>query len=113
MKELLRQAASAALQLVYQDFAMRHLSGNLMRTLELSYTDEWARLRIPAVSYDLGKWGREKVVVYEPWRGSYAEKVNVGGGFSHTHQQYAERAAIGAVRVTMGANEMRYSIEET
>lgn len=112
MKALIRQIASAAMNLVYQDFALRHLSGNLMGTMELTYGEDYASLRVPAVKYDLKRWNKDKVIVSQPWLGSYAEKVNVSGGFSRTHQEYAERATIGAIRLCMGANDIKYDIEE-
>ena len=107
-----RQLAQAVRSNVYQDFALRHLSGNLMGTMEVVYGDEDAKVRIPAVRYDLKRWNKDKVIVYEPWRGSYAASVDVYGGFSKTHQQYAERAVIAAIRQVMGMSDMRYDIEE-
>lgn len=112
ISQIQMQMAQAVYAGIYQDFLLRHLSGNLMGTMEIVYTEEDAKVRVPAVRYDLKKWNKDKIVVSQPWRGSYASAVNDTGGFSRTHQEYAERACIAAVRQVMGLNGLEYTIEE-
>lgn len=54
-------------------------------------------IHIPAVRYDLDKWFNDHVVVHTPEKGSYAQEVNVQGGFSGLHKGYVEQAIISAI----------------
>lgn len=54
-------------------------------------------IHIPAVRYDLDKWFKDHVVVHTPEKGSYAQEVNVKGGFSGLHRGYVEQAIISSI----------------
>ena len=109
---LQRQLAIAVQSNVYQDFALRHLSGNLMTTMRIEYGEDDAKVVIPAVRYDLKEWKRTKAIIYTPEKGSYANAVDIYGGFSKTHQNYADRAVFGALRSVLAIDGLEYDIEE-
>lgn len=97
------------------DFKEIHLSGNLAKTtwseevVRLHASSFWdkdfsqgkkvAVVHVPAVRYDLRKYAKEKIIEYQPERGSYAQTVNVTGGFNlmHYHRGYVEDAIINSV----------------
>ncbi len=81
---------------IQKEFALIHLSQNLMNTIKVTRTTMGFEIEIPAEIYDLTKWYKEKVVVYTG-RGSYAQQVDVEGGFSETHKNYVERAIKNAI----------------
>lgn len=97
------------------DFKEIHLSGNLAKTtwseeiVRLHASSFWdkdfsqgkkvAVVHVPAVRYDLRKYAKERIIEYQPERGSYAQAVNVTGGFNlmHYHRGYVEDAIINSV----------------
>ena len=100
---------------IKDDFKEIHLSGNLAKTtwseevVRLHASSFWDRdfskgkkvamVHIPAVRYDLSKYAKERVIEYQPERGSYAQAVNVTGGFNlmHYHRGYVEDAIIDSI----------------
>lgn len=107
----LQRFAQMIYQGIYQDFAIRHLSGNLMGTMRIEAGPNEVRISVPAVRYDWKSWNKEKSIVYRPELGSYAEAVDVYGGFSKTHQNYADRAIFAAIRTAMGERGEEWSIQ--
>lgn len=54
-------------------------------------------IHIPAVRYDLDKWYEDHTIVHTPEKGSYAQEVNIKGGFSGLHKGYVEQAIISSI----------------
>lgn len=54
-------------------------------------------IHVPAVRYDLDKWYKDHVVVHTPEKGSYAQEVDIKGGFSGLHRGYVEQAIISSI----------------
>lgn len=107
----LQRFARLIYQGIYQDFALRHLSGNLMNTLQITAGPNEVKVIIPAVRYDWGAWNKQKAIIYTPEEGSYAESVDIGGGFSRTHQNYADRAIFAAINQLMNERNQQWSIQ--
>lgn len=82
---------------IKEDFAVVHLSQNLINTIEIRRTTFGFELEIPAEIYDIAKWYKDKVIVYRG-TGSYAQAVDVEGGFSGKHKDYVEDAIKDAIR---------------
>lgn len=80
-----------------EEFEEVHLSGNLAKTIYFHWNKNDFTIYIPAIRYDIDKWRKDKVIVYTPEKGSYAEVVNKTGGFSHTHRDYVENAIYDAI----------------
>lgn len=76
---------------IQANFEEIHLSKNLVNTIEVRRTTFGFEIDIPAEIYDIGKWKKEKVIVYTN-QGSYAQQVDVDGGFSGQHINYVENA---------------------
>lgn len=109
---LQRQLAQAIRQNIYQDFAERHVTGNLMNTIEVIYGEDEVRVRVPAVRYDQKEWSKSKAIILLPHEGSYANQVDVTGGWSRTHQNYADMAITSALNSVLGMmGEDAYEIE--
>lgn len=94
---------------IRQEFVNIHLSKNLMDTIEVKRTTMGYEIEIPAEIYDLDKWYNEKVIVYTG-EGSYAQQVNIEGGFSGTHQNYVEKAIQDAINEWI--KERKYNVKK-
>ena len=92
-------------------FERVHLSGNLKDGIEARSTTDGALVRIPAVRYDIARYRKDKTLVFLPAEGSYAEAVNVTGGFSRTHVGYVEEAIIGGIRQWCSEMGVKYTEE--
>jgi hypothetical protein len=74
-----------------ENFETIHLSGNLINTIEVRRTTFGFEIDIPAEMYDIPRFEKEGVIVYTG-EGSYAQAVDVSGGFSKKHKGYVEKA---------------------
>lgn len=115
---------------IKRDFRKIHLSGNLMDTV----TVEWfssrldhiifglvdpgeflekpvkvAIVHIPAVRYDLKRYREDMVVIHHPEWGSYAQEVNITGGFSGKHVGYVESAIYKALATSIRSAKINAS----
>lgn len=72
-----------------KDFEQVHLSGNLANTITIGVSENGYYIDIPAQIYDIQKWLKQGVIVYTE-DGSYAQQVNIDGGFSGKHVGYVE-----------------------
>lgn len=106
---------------IKNDFKKIHLSGNLMDTvwvedvrspsiLECEFygtkPQKMAVIHIPAVRYDIKKYREEMVIEHHPEWGSYAQEVDVMGGFSHKHVGYVERAIYKALSTSIRSTKI-------
>lgn len=89
------------------NFEYAHLSQNLINTIKVQKTTFGYEIDIPAEIYDLQRWVKENVVVYTG-QGSYAQEVDVNGGFSRRHTNYVEKAIKEAI--SEWVSEMRYNV---
>lgn len=94
---------------VLDEFKTLHFSGNLMDTIEMAFSpvQEEFKLFIKAPVYDIAYYKKTGIIIppknkttnnKKTWKsknvvrhGSYAEQVNIYGGFSHKHKDYVER----------------------
>lgn len=116
---------------IKRDFQKIHLSGNLMDTV----TVEWlsspqyhflidgliesgeflekpvkvAIVHIPAVRYDLKRYREDMVIIHHPEWGSYAQEVNITGGFSGRHVGYVENAIYQALATSIRSAKVNAS----
>ena len=103
---LLQKLAEKIKQKIINDFKEVHLSQNLMNTISVSSTPNGFLVDIPAEIYDLAKYYKEGVIIYTG-AGSYAEDVDINGGFSGKHKDYIERAILESVSEWLAENELR------
>ena len=106
---LLQKLAEKIKQKIINDFKEVHLSQNLMNTISVSSTPTGFLIDIPAEIYDLAKYYKEGVVIYTG-AGSYAEDVDINGGFSGKHKDYIERAILESVSEWVAENELRSKV---
>lgn len=81
---------------IRKEFKEIHLSGSLMDTIRVEKILSGFNVEIPAEIYDLNKYRSEGVVIYTG-QGSYAQAVDVGGGFSGMHKNYVLNAIMDAI----------------
>ena len=94
-----------------KEFELVHLSGNLMDTIEIIPSENGFYVDIPAEIYDIQNWYNNGLIVYTG-DGSYAEEVDVQGGFSGKHKEYIERAILESIREWLVENELRARMVE-
>lgn len=107
----LQRLAEKITEKIKDDFKIAHLSKNLMDTIIISPTADGFTIEIPAEMYDIGKYYKDRVILYTG-QGSYAQEVNVSGGFSKTHIGYVERAINEAIIEWVNENGLRVGVEE-
>ena len=81
---------------IQADFMQIHLSRNLMETIKIAVTPTGFEVIIPAEMYDIDKWLKQKVIVYKG-TGSYADDVDISGGWSGAHKGYIDNAINSAI----------------
>ena len=106
---LLQKLAEKIKEKIRNDFKDVHLSQNLMNTISVSSTPTGFLIDIPAEIYDLAKYYKEGVIIYTG-AGSYAEDVDINGGFSGKHKDYIERAILESVSEWVAENELRSKV---
>lgn len=98
--EQLSLLAEKIKNLLRLEFEEVHLSANLMNTIKVNQTAMGFEVDIPAEIYDLNYYYDKGVIVYNG-KGSYAQAVNVDGGFSGTHKGYVEYSIMMAIKEWM------------
>lgn len=84
-------------QLKYE-FEEIFLSHNLIDTMEVNEITEGYIIDIPAEVYDIDIYKNKKIIVYTG-EGSYADEVDISGGFSGKHKNYVARAITKSMKV--------------
>ena len=78
-KEDLQELAECVRQAILNEFAMQHLSGNLMNTIKVETDDEdKVQVIIPAETYNMYQYFMHGTIIPNG-RGSYASKLNDEG----------------------------------
>lgn len=97
-EEAKQELANLIINNLKKDFDFIYLSHNLADTIYLEETENGLQIHIPAKMYDLGLYEKERVIKYTG-KGSYANEVELYGGFSGKHRNYVLRAINDAIRV--------------
>lgn len=105
-QELKQALAEKIIFYIKQEFAQIYFSHSLADTVKIDVDDDGkVTVEIPAPVYDIDLYKKKKQLVYKG-TGSYAEEVNVKGGFSGKHVGYAERAVSRAISDWMKENNL-------
>lgn len=83
----LQKLATIIVQKLKAEFAFKHLSGNLIRTIKVENLGDTINIVIPAPVYDIGEYKSKKVIKYTG-KGSYASDLNERG---ENHKGYVEK----------------------
>lgn len=78
---------------IRDDFEVVHLSRNLADTLKVINDGNKFKVDIKADRYNVAEYRRSGTIVYNH-QGSYAQKVNVSGGYSKKHIGYVEESIL-------------------
>lgn len=103
-----RALADMIVENIRKEFANVHLSFNLVNTIVIEEHDGDIRIRIPAQIYDVLLYKRKGVLSYTG-SGSYANEVDISGGFSGKHKHYVDNCINNAIKQWMAF----YRIEGT
>lgn len=74
----LEELAFIIVEKIKEEFSIKHLSGNLAKTIEVRNTPEKIEIIIPAKTYNMLLYQTQGVVVHTS-RGSYASKLDKEG----------------------------------
>lgn len=96
---------------IKEDFKDIHLSGNLMDTITIEQIPDGYRVTVNAKMYDISKFKKEGIIVYNN-KGSYAQEVDVTGGFSGKHKDYIERAVTESLQEWLRENNLDAEVTE-
>ena len=109
-----RRLAEIIVKNLKSEFSSVHLSGNLASTIKISsYKDgseSGYEIEIPAQTYDIGRFKNRGVIVYTG-KGSYANEVDLSGGFSGKHKDYVERCIQRSISEWAGESKLKTKIE--
>lgn len=78
------------------EFKQIHYSGNLAATIIIEETEDGWRVEIPAQVYDLKFYNQYKAI-WPKGTNSYANEVDITGGFSGKHKGYVDRCIANAI----------------
>lgn len=80
------------LRKIYEEFDVKHLSGNLMNTLQIIAEKDSVKIVIPALKYNMSLYQREGVVVPNG-RGSYASILDSQGSEFYIYPDYGRKGS--------------------
>lgn len=92
----LSKVSNFIFQELKKDFVNIHLSMNLYNSIKILKAGNKYIIDIDANAYNINKFIKDGVIEYTN-KGSYAQKVDVEGGFSRLHKNYIERAIYNGV----------------
>ena len=87
MDEMLEKLSSIIYKNLQEEFAIKHLSYNLIRTIRIAKGLNDIQIHIPAEIYDIGEYKKNKIVRYTG-TGSYASSLDED---SKNHTDYIDR----------------------
>lgn len=87
MDKMLEQLQNIIIKNIKEEFAVKHLSRNLINTIKIEYGLDEIKIHIPAQIYDIGEYKSKKVVKYTG-TGSYASSLDQK---SENHTGYINR----------------------
>lgn len=96
------------------EFSVVHLSGNLANTISITkYSSESQSgydINIPAEIYDIPLYRRKGVIVHTG-NGSYANEVDLSGGFSGRHKNYVDRCIQESIQEWLSLSRIKAKVE--
>lgn len=93
------------------EFEELHLSGNLMDTITIDHDGDGYLVKIPAKVYDILQFYKTGAIIYREDKGSYAQEVNITGGFSGRHKGYVEKSINNAINEWIAENSFLCEVE--
>lgn len=106
-EQLKQELAMIIVELIKQEFKIKHLSMNLVNTIKIYKNDAGnVVVEIPAEMYNISKFKKDGSIIYTN-KGSYAEEVNRSGGFSGSHTGYIEKCIANGIKIWMSRNGIK------
>jgi len=78
---------------IMDEFAIKHLSGNLMDTIEVEYGDGDIKVVIPAKTYNMLLYQTKGVIMHTS-HGSYASKIDEEGTHFYVYPHGTRKGAV-------------------
>ena len=94
----LEKLASIIVLKLQEEFAIKHLSKNLINTIKVEHLGDQINIVIPAQIYDIGEYKSKKVIKYTG-KGSYASDLDEN---SENHKGYINRVIDSAINEWRG-----------
>lgn len=93
----LLQLANLIKEEIEAEFEYLHLTHNLVDTMKIIPSENGYYIDIPADMYDINAWYEKGLILYTG-EGSYAQEVNISGGFSTKHKGFIEDCIKSAIQ---------------
>lgn len=77
---------------IMDEFAIKHLSGNLMDTIETEYSEDGVKVIIPAKTYNMLLYQTKGVIMHTS-HGSYASKIDEEGTHFYVYPHGTRKGA--------------------
>ncbi len=81
----LNELATIFLKNIQEEFALKHLSGNLVGSLQLVAEKDSVKIIIPAQTYDMYAYVKQGIIIPNS-SGSYASELDINGSKIFGHQ---------------------------
>ena len=98
MDQMLEQLSSIIIKNIEEEFAIKHLSHNLVDTIKIEYGNNEIKIHIPAEIYDVEEYKTKKVIRYIG-KGSYASSLDKK---SDNHTGYIDRIINNSIQEWLG-----------
>lgn len=117
--------ANLIVQYIKEDFEKKHLSGNLMNTIQIEKTQDGIAVIIPAEKYNIPLFIREGIVLHSG-TGSYASTLDEEGSiirlprggpgrpkdkYVGNHKDFVEKAINKAIETWSSMMEEKYEVK--
>ena len=97
IEEMKQTLSRLILMEIKKEFDLKHLSGNLARTIKVAFRNGNVYIEIPAEKYNMALYKRTGTIVYTG-KGSYASKIDRYGSKYHHHKGYIDNAVNVAIQ---------------
>ena len=106
---MLEQLSYIIIKNIKEEFAIKHLSKNLISTLKVEYEKNTIKVHIPAQIYDIAEYKSKKVIKYTG-KGSYASSLDKK---SDNHTGYIDRIVNKSIKewLSLTGNTLNAKVE--
>ena len=84
-KKMMNELKDIIIRKIKEEFALYHLTGNLVNTIKVEQLNDQIKIEIPAPVYDMLLYKTQKVIIHKK-TGSYASLLNEEGSFAGHHK---------------------------
>lgn len=109
LEKELELLSNIILRKLNEEFDLKHLSGNLIRTIRVESSSDEIKIHIPAEIYDMLEYSKRGVVI-PTGEGSYASKLDIeGSSYTIGNKKYSPRNHIGYINKIINDSIMEWT----